>query len=181
MRRMPRPRLPSRPWSLSKLPRKLPNTRLRVSCHRGTKRSPSPRVRLVPGFHSKSRCAPHLSCAPALAGMDTSATTRAAAAHSFFFIVVDSPCGESTGITGGAGQRFYKFLRALLPGGMRAADGGLDDFIRDVKVPYRCAAACGELGHQLRQVVQLLERFTRQSEAVRDAGEVAVAEHRAVL
>src|SRR2546421_7555467 len=65
--------------------------------------------------------------------------------------------------------------------GMGAAYGRRHDLVRDVKVPDCGAAACGELRHELRQVAQILDRPSREPEAARDAGEIAVAEHGAFL
>src|SRR3954468_9753894 len=64
---------------------------------------------------------------------------------------------------------------------MSAADGRRDNLVRDVEIPDRRGVARAELRYQLRQAVQGLERLPRQAETARDAGEVAVAEHRAVF
>src|SRR6266853_1597368 len=64
---------------------------------------------------------------------------------------------------------------------MGAAYGRRHDFCGDVKVPDRCAAACSELRHELRQVIQLPEGLSRKPESARDTREIAVAEHRSVL
>src|SRR3979411_740034 len=64
---------------------------------------------------------------------------------------------------------------------MGAAYGRRHDLIGDVKVPDRSAAACSELRHELRQIIQILEGLSREPESARDAREIAVAEHRPVL
>src|SRR6266568_8585983 len=64
---------------------------------------------------------------------------------------------------------------------MGAAYGRRHDFSGDVKVPDRSAAACGELGHLLRQIIQILEGHSLEPESARDAREIAVAEYRSVL
>src|SRR6266513_5940148 len=64
---------------------------------------------------------------------------------------------------------------------MGAAYGRRHDFSGDVKVPHRSAAACGELRHELRQIIQIPEGLSREPESARDAREIAVAEHRPVL
>src|SRR6185295_18271945 len=50
-------------------------------------------------------------------------------------------------------------LLALGRAGMGAAYGRRHDLVRDVKVPDRGAAACRELHHELRQVVQIPDRL----------------------
>src|SRR3954468_11892296 len=65
--------------------------------------------------------------------------------------------------------------------GMGAADGRRENLVRDVKVPYRGAAGRGELRHEPRQLVQVLESPSREPESARDAREIAVAEHRSIL
>src|SRR5215831_12318654 len=64
---------------------------------------------------------------------------------------------------------------------MGAAYGRRHDFTGDVKVPDRTAACRSELCHPLRQIVQILEGLSREPESARDAGEIAVAEHRPIL
>src|SRR4051812_26435216 len=61
---------------------------------------------------------------------------------------------------------------------MRPAYGRRDDLVRDVKIPDRGAACCGELGDELRHVGEVLDRLSRKAESARDAGQIAVAEHR---
>ena len=52
---------------------------------------------------------------------------------------------------------------------MGAAYGRRHDFSGDVKVPDRSAAACGELRHSLRQIIQILEGHSLEPESARDA------------
>src|SRR5713101_5069250 len=59
---------------------------------------------------------------------------------------------------------------------MGAAYGRRHDFSGDVKVPDRSAAACSELRHELRQIIQIPESLSRKPETPRDAREIAVAE-----
>src|SRR5712692_940444 len=68
-------------------------------------------------------------------------------------------------------------LASLFLGRMRmgAAYGRRHDFSGDVKVPNRSAAACSELRHSLRQIIQILEGHSREPEPARDAREIAVA------
>src|SRR6266496_4002100 len=56
---------------------------------------------------------------------------------------------------------------------MGAAYGRRHDFSGDVKVPHRSAAACGELGHLIRQIIQILEGHSLEPESARDAREIA--------
>src|SRR6266516_3983527 len=74
-------------------------------------------------------------------------------------------------------------FNALFLGRMRmgAAYGRRHDFSGDVKVPDRSAAACSELRHLLRQIIQIPEGLSREPESARDTREIAVAEHRPVL
>src|SRR3954470_2685708 len=83
-------------------------------------------------------------------------------------------------VTGCSPMRVLSML-ILCRARMGAAYGRRDDLIRNVEVPDRGVAARAELRHQLRQAVQGRERLPRQAETARDAGEVAVAEHRALL
>src|SRR5687767_5798623 len=80
-------------------------------------------------------------------------------------------------------KAFINGIPSALLGRMRmgAAYRRRDDLVRDVKVPDRGAAACGELSHELRQIVQVPDRLSREPESARDAGEIAVSEHRSVL
>src|SRR5437762_12135267 len=72
---------------------------------------------------------------------------------------------------------------ALCLGRMRmgAAYGRRHDLVRDVKVPDRGPAGCGELRHELRQFVQIPDRLSGEPKSTRNAGEIAVAEYGAVL
>src|SRR2546427_71128 len=81
-----------------------------------------------------------------------------------------------------AGDRSSSFS-PLFFGRMRmgAAYGRRHDFSGDVKVPDRSAAACSELRHELRQIIQIPKGLSREPESARDAREIAVAEHRPVL
>src|SRR2546429_1536040 len=65
--------------------------------------------------------------------------------------------------------------------GMGAAYGRRHDLSGAVKVPDRSAAACSELRHELRQVIQIPEGLSREPESARDTREIAIAEHRTVL
>src|SRR6266487_2843115 len=67
-------------------------------------------------------------------------------------------------------------FNALFLGRMRmgAAYGRRHDFSGDVKVPDRSAAACSELGHLLRQIIQIPEGLSREPESARDAREIGL-------
>src|SRR5438552_10463463 len=64
---------------------------------------------------------------------------------------------------------------------MGAAYGRRHDLVGDVKGPARAAAACGEFRHELRQVVQIPDRLSREPESARNGREIAVAEYRPIL
>src|SRR6266566_3697701 len=64
---------------------------------------------------------------------------------------------------------------------MGAAYGRRHDFGGDVKVPHRSAAACSELRHELRQIIEIPKGLSREPESARDAREIAVAEYRPVF
>src|SRR5258708_16874523 len=70
-------------------------------------------------------------------------------------------------------------LSPLFLGRMRmgAAYGRRHDFSGDVKVPDRSAAACSELRHELRQIIQIPESLFREPEYAPDARDIAGAQH----